>query len=57
MSKAANYTKFLVALGAALGVLATALSDGSVSPAEWVAVGIAVLGAFGVYQLPNQSKS
>ena len=48
--------KFLVALGAALGVLATALHDSQVTASEWVGVAIAFLGALGVYQVPNKSK-
>ena len=46
--------KFLVAVAAALGVLAVALSDGVVSPSEWVQVAIAALGALGVYQAKNE---
>lgn len=49
-----KYTKFFVALGAALAVLATALSDGAVSGTEGISVALAFLGALGVYQLPNQ---
>lgn len=48
--------KFLVALIAALGVLATALADGSVTGSEWVGILIAFLGALGVYSIPNQQK-
>lgn len=50
-----NYArKFLVAVGAALGVLAVALVDNSVSPQEWIQVAIAALGAVGVYSIPNK---
>lgn len=49
--------KFLVAVVAALGVLAGALADGSVSPTEWVQVAFAFLGALGVFMVANQSKS
>ncbi len=48
-----KYTKFIVALAAALGVLAAALADGAVSPTEWVQIALAFVGALGVYQLPN----
>lgn len=48
-----KYNKFLVALGVALGVLGTALSDGTVTPAEAVAVVVAFVGAFGVRQVTN----
>lgn len=52
----ARYTKFFIALGAALAILGSALSDGSVSSQEWVNVAIAFLGSFGVYQFPNKSQ-
>lgn len=45
--------KFLVALIAALGVLATALSSGSVTNSEWIQIGIAFVGALGVYTVTN----
>lgn len=49
-----KYTKFFVALGAALAVLATALADGAVTGTEGVQVALAFLGALGVYQFPNK---
>jgi len=49
-----KYTKFFVALGAALAVLATALVDGTVTTSEAVQVTLAFLGALGVYQFPNK---
>lgn len=48
-----KYTKFFIALGAALGVLAAALADGTVNGTEVVQVALAFLGSLGVYQLPN----
>lgn len=45
--------KFLVALLAALGVLATALADATVTTSEWVQIGIAFIGALGVYSISN----
>lgn len=46
--------KFVVALGAALAILAAALTDDVVTTTEWVQVAIALLGAAGVYQIPNE---
>lgn len=48
--------KFCVALVAALGVLATALSDGIVTPSEGVSILIAFLGALGVYSVSNRIR-
>lgn len=48
--------KFLVALVAALGVLATALSDGVVTQSEWIGILIAFLGALGVYSVSNAKR-
>lgn len=48
-----NVRKALVAVGAACGVAAAALSDGKLDAAEIVAVALAFLGALGVYQIPN----
>lgn len=46
--------KFLVALVAALGILATALSDKVVTSSEWVSIVIAFLGSLGVYSISNK---
>lgn len=52
-----NYArKFLAALTAALVVAGAALVDNTISPAEWVQIIAAFLGALGVYALSNQSK-
>lgn len=48
--------KFLVALTAALGVLAVALSDGTVSTAEIIQIVIAFAGALGVYGVSNAKQ-
>ncbi len=52
-----NANKLWVALAAPLSILATAASDGSVTSAEWIDVGLAFLAALGVYQVSNQVKS
>lgn len=49
-----KYRKFLVALAAGIGVLITALADGEVIASEWCAIALGVLGALGVYQIPNE---
>lgn len=52
-----KYAKFAVAAGVAgLTALAAAITDDHISNAEWVAVGLAVLGAIGVYVVPNRSS-
>lgn len=48
--------KFCVALLAALGVTATALSDGTISTSEWIQIVIAFIGAWGVYAVTNVKK-
>lgn len=50
-----QYAKSLIAaLIAALTALGTGLTDGSMSPAEWVAVALAFVVALGaVYSIPN----
>lgn len=55
MDRVAPYAKAVIgALVAGLTALGTALADGAVSPAEWVGVAIATLGALGaVYAIPN----
>lgn len=51
-----KYAKFIVALGAALGVLAAALADGALSATELVQVVLAFLGAIGVYSVKNKEN-
>lgn len=49
-----RYAKFIVAAVIAGGVaLQAALTDGHVTNAEWLTIGIAVLGALGVWAIPN----
>lgn len=47
--------KFFVAVGAALGVAATALADQVVTAPEGVAIALAFLGALGVYGVTNDT--
>jgi hypothetical protein len=50
-----KYAKFFVAAGiAGLTALAAATTDDHITNSEWVAVGLAVLGAVGVYVVPNK---
>lgn len=50
--------KFLVAaLVAALVVVQTAITDGTITPAEWLTIGLAVAGSFGVYLVPNKPST
>jgi hypothetical protein len=50
-----KYKKTIVAVLAAGAVaLTSALSDDKVTNAEWVAIGLAALGALGVYAVPNK---
>lgn len=49
-----QFNKFWVALGAALGVLATGVADGHMTASECVAVAIAFVGAMGVVAVPNK---
>lgn len=46
--------KFFTALVAASGVAALALADNSISPTEWLQIGVAFLGALGVYVVSNK---
>jgi uncharacterized membrane protein len=49
-----KYAKFIVAAGAAIGVLGLALADGTVSGDEVWQIVLAVGGALGVYATPNR---
>jgi hypothetical protein len=50
-----KYAKFLVAAAiAGLTALASALTDDHVTNGEWVVIGLAALGALGVYFVPNK---
>lgn len=47
--------KFVVAaLVAALIAVQAAITDGTVTPAEWLAIAVTTLGSFGVYLVPNK---
>lgn len=50
----ARYNKFIVAAGAAIGVLGVALADGHISGAEIWQIVLAIGGALGVYATPNK---
>lgn len=55
--KLPEYAKTVVAAVAAGAVaLSAALSDGTVTAGEGVTIGLAVLGALGVYAVPNRAK-
>lgn len=45
---------FVAVLVAGLTVLASAITDDKVTNAEWVNIALAVVGALGVYALPNR---
>lgn len=51
----AKYSKFWVALAAALTVLGTSVADGHLTLAEGIAVAAAFLGSLGVYQVTNKA--
>lgn len=51
------YSKAIAAAGAALGVIASALADGSVTQAEGFAIFAAVAGVYAVYKARNVSAS
>ena len=53
--KIAAYWKTIVAALAAGAIAAqAAISDGTITNGEWLAIGLAVLGAFGVWATPNK---
>jgi hypothetical protein len=53
--KLGPYMKTVVAvLIAGLTVAASAITDDTITSAEWVQVGLACLGALGVYLVPNK---
>jgi len=51
-----TYAKFLTALATALAVSNSLLPDG-VTANEWITIGLAFLGALGVYAIPNTPKA
>lgn len=53
-----HYAKSIIAAVAAAAVVATnVISDGTITPAEGVEIGLAVLAAFGIYRVPNAPKA
>lgn len=50
-----RYAKTWIAAAiAGLTVLASALTDNKITADEWLAIGLAVLGVFGVWATPNK---
>lgn len=47
--------KFITAAIAGLTVAGLAVADGTITTAEWLQIVAAVLGAYGVYRVPNVS--
>jgi hypothetical protein len=56
MKNLGQYSKLIVALAAAAGVLGVAAADGSISTSEWIQVALAFIGALGVYSVPNKPR-
>ncbi len=51
-----KYAKFIVAaLAAGLVAAQTAITDGTITTAEWVTIVLAALGALGVWLIPNKT--
>jgi hypothetical protein len=49
-----KYAKIIASAVAAGAIaLTAALTDNTITPGEWVSIGLAVLGALGVYAAPN----
>lgn len=51
------YAKGIIAVGAAMGVIGTALADGHVSEAEVGSIAVAVAGAIGVIVKANKPQA
>lgn len=52
-----KYAKGIVAfLAAAAGFAVAAISDGTITPAEWLGIALAGLGAVGVVVVPNKDE-
>jgi hypothetical protein len=57
IEKIAPYAKAVAAVvGAFLTWSAAAIIDGGVSTEEWIALGLAILTALGVYRVPNVER-
>lgn len=55
--KIGSYAKSIVmVIAAGIGILTAALSDGVVSPVEYVTIAISILTAIGAYLIPNMSS-
>lgn len=52
----AEYTKSILAALTAALMLAVNLVDGGIDVSEWLQLGLAALGALGVYVVPNTSR-
>ena len=53
-----KYAKFIVAaVSAGLVALTVALTDDKVTAGEWVTIGLAVVGALGVFAVPNKTAT
>lgn len=51
-----SYAKSIVmVIAAGIGILTAALSDGKVTPVEFVNIGISIVAAIGAYLIPNLS--
>jgi hypothetical protein len=48
--------KFCIALVAALTILGAAVADNTVTPAEYIQIAVAFLGALGVYSATNEEN-
>ena len=56
--KVPQYAKTVVAAVVAAGTaVGAAITDSTITGAEWVTIGLAVLTALGVYAVPNAPKS
>lgn len=51
-----SYTKSVLAVLSAVLVLAVNLIAGGIDLSEWIQLGLAALGALGVYSVPNTSR-
>lgn len=53
-----GYSKFIAAaVATGLVTLQLAITDGTVTKSEWITIGLAVLGALGVYAIPNKTDT
>lgn len=52
-----KYRKFVAAVAAVVGVVATSAADGEIDASEAGAIVVAVLGAAGVWAVPNDNPA